>query len=97
AGLGMGGTVTYGTVETLTIELGSGSDSFVVESTHSGTTTVSTGEGADEVNVQTVGGATSILVGAGDDVVAVGNAGLLDGIATNLVVEGGDGNDTLTL
>ena len=35
-GLDMGGSITYGTVETLNIGLGTGGDTFTIESTHAG-------------------------------------------------------------
>ena len=56
-GLGMTGKIVYGTVESLTIGLGSGGDTFTVESTHAGTTELNTnGAGNDTVTLETISG-----------------------------------------
>ena len=49
---GLGSLISYNRVEALNIALGSGADSFTVTQSNSGTlTTISTGDGADVVNV----------------------------------------------
>ena len=53
-GLGMSGSITYGTFETLNVSLGSGSDTFTIQSTHSGATTLNTNNGDDTIHVQTI-------------------------------------------
>ena len=70
-GLGMTGKVVYGTVESLTIGLGSGDDTFTVESTHAGTTELNTNAGNDTVTLETVSGNTTVNTAAGSDTVNV--------------------------
>ena len=65
------GGITYASLEALNIALGSGNNTFTVESTHSGTTTVTSGDGNDTIRVKTTGGHTTIDTGAGNDLVTV--------------------------
>ncbi|MBI1324889.1 hypothetical protein GC170_17120, partial [bacterium] len=83
-GLGMGADgITYSGVESLNVNLGSGSDTFNVQSTSgTTTTTVDTGAGTNTVNV-------------GSD--APSSTGNVNGIAGNLVVQGGSGSDSLNV
>ena len=60
-GLGMAVGITYGTVEHLVISLGSGNDTFTINSTHGAATdpfqedtTLNTGAGTDTVNINDV-------------------------------------------
>ena len=104
-GLDMAGSITYGTIETLNIGLGSGGDDFTIESTHLGTTTLNTNAGNDTVNVQTISGMTTVNAGADDDTINVGSnatstsntGGNLLGIQAQLVIDGGEGNDRLDI
>ena len=48
-----------------------GDNTFTIESTHSGTTTVTSGGDKDTIRVKTTGGHTAIDTGAGDDLVTV--------------------------
>ncbi len=101
-GLGMSSGITYSELEHLTIDLGTGGDTFTVHSTHGGTTTITAGAGADTVIVRTVSGITSIDTGSGADTVRVsstltGIGGVLTGIAAPLSLSGGDGVDLLFL
>ncbi len=101
-GLGMGGSITYGTVATLNIGLGSGGDTFLVASTHGGTTNVNANGGNDVVNVRTIAGATSVNGGAGTDTINVGTnapatAGNLNLIGALLTVNGNGDGDTLNV
>ena len=41
------GGITYGNVEALNIELGTGNDTLTIESTHAGRTTITSGRGGD--------------------------------------------------
>jgi len=85
AGLGMGplGRIDYSNAEQLSIALGTGDDTLAVTSTDAGT-------------------ATAVDLGPGDDKVIVGSlapalggtAGAIDG---PLAIDGGSGNDTLTV
>ncbi len=94
-GLGTGaGGIRYEAFEDLVLLLGSGADDVTIASTHSGTTTVDAGAGADLVSVQAIAGHTRVLGGAGDDTISVGSVGLLSGIDAQLLVSGGTGSDT---
>lgn len=77
-GLGMGGDqviegktynggITYQDFEALNINLGSGTDTLTVESTHTGTTGISLGAGNDTINIKTVDGVTTVHGDAGND------------------------------
>ena len=100
-GLGMGGDVvisgrtlaggiTYSDLEVLKIDLGSGNDSFTIESTHSGSTVINSGKGSDTINVKTVAGHTTINTGADADTISVRSADLLvDSVNALLTINGG--------
>jgi Ca2+-binding RTX toxin-like protein/phage tail sheath gpL-like len=100
-GLGMGGDtviagrvidggITYRNLEVLNIELGSGNDSVVIESTHTGVTNLDTGDGTDNVTVKTIAGHTNISTGLDVDRITVSNDQVLaDQIAGLLTVNGG--------
>ncbi len=95
AGLGMAG-LAYGAVERLSIGLGSGGDTFTIESTHDGETLLRTDGGEDTVNVHTTSGDATVDGGADDDTINVG-LGTLNGLAAVLVLNGGLGTDTLNV
>ena len=75
--MGAGGSITYGTLESLNINLGSAATGnvFSIESTHgSGSvTTLTSGNGDDVINVEKISGGTSIETGGGSDIVRVGS------------------------
>ena len=108
-GLGMGaesiidgrrfvGGITYGNVEALNIQLGTGNDTLTIESTHAGTTTVHGDRGNDTFHVKTIAGHTTLITGAGDDVVRVANdEGTVDQITGLLTIDTGAGTDTVTV
>ncbi|MEY2518221.1 MAG: large repetitive protein, partial [bacterium] len=108
-GLGMGGDtfiadrafdggITYANIEALNIELGSGDDTLTVESTHTGTTHVSTGRGDDTIVVKTVQGHTTFVTGDGNDKVTVGNdEGLVDQVTALLTIDTGAGEDSVSV
>ena len=92
------------TFEDLTIGLGSGADTFTVDSTHAGPfrpTTIFTNAGADLVVIRTVSGPLAVDTGSENDTVRVsstvnGIGGSISGITALLTVEGGSGtNDRL--
>ena len=107
SGLGMGtgltlagrtfaGGITYRNVEALNIELGTGNDTITVESTHAGTTLITSGDGTDSFRVKTIGGHTTVSTGADSDTVLVSNdEGLVDQITALLTIDTGAGNDTV--
>lgn len=101
-GLGMANGVTYGTLEALTIALGSGGNTFTIQDTHIGTTEVNSGSGSDTVNVKAVLGPTTVNAEAGPDTINVGSlapaaGGTVNPIAAALTVNGGANADTLNL
>ena len=96
--------ITYTLFEDLLIGLGSGNDTFTIDSTHAGafrTTSLATWAGNDTVIVRTISGPTSIDTGTGDDTVRVsstitGTGGALTGITAALTLTGSTGgNDRL--
>jgi Ca2+-binding RTX toxin-like protein/Ca2+-binding EF-hand superfamily protein len=72
-GLGMSGSITYGTVEHLNIYFGSGVDTFIVQSTHTGKTDLYGNDSGDIFNVRTISGTTTINSGDGADTINVGS------------------------
>ena len=116
-GLGMPGStltdngITYGSIESLNIVLGSGADEFTILSTHTAPTSLKTGTGDDRVAVRTISGQTSIDTQDGSDTVNVGSlsspagtsgniGGNVDGIQAALVIEGStptSGSDVLNV
>ncbi|HET7352029.1 MAG TPA: hypothetical protein VFJ28_13915 [Marmoricola sp.] len=93
-GIAFAGGITYTGLEALQILLGSGVDTFTVESTHHGRTEIATGAGADVVTVRGAAGHTRIDGGLGDDSFTVGGSGLVDLLNALLVIDGGAGSDT---
>ena len=94
--------IAYSGVEVLGIRLGSGGDTFTVESTNATTTTtVHTNGGADLIRIRTLDGPTFVYAGAGNDKVAIGSLapntlGTLDQIAAYLQVHGGADSDDIS-
>jgi hypothetical protein len=95
-----------GDLRSLTINGGSGGNTFTVANTPyssylgppSFQTTLNSGSGADTVNVQRTTGPLVVNTGGGDDTILVGGpANGLGGIQGALRVNGGTGNDSLTL
>jgi hypothetical protein len=89
-GLGLGGGVNYALIETLNINLGSGSDTFNVQSTNATTvTTLNTGAGHNIINVGSQAPASNgvvdnisgwlIVVGSGSDTMNVDDTGSVTG------------------
>ncbi len=90
--------IGYVAFESLAIALGHGGDTFTIVSTHAGPfrpTTLTTGDGADTVRVQSVAGPTFVDTGADADTVRVSSAlsgpGDLTGIDALLTVTGAEG------
>ena len=102
-GLGMGtdlvlaghtftGGITYANIESLNIHLGTGADNLTIESTHAGSTSITTGRGADVVRVKTIAGHTTVDTGADNDVITVSNdEGTVDQITALLTIDTGSG------
>ena len=112
-GLGMSDGIGYEMFEHLNIGLGSGGDTFTIESTHTGDTHLWTNGGDDIVNVQTIDGDTTILGGDGSDTFNVGSnaagvagdagnndGGTVNGISALLTIDGEEptsGSDVLNV
>jgi hypothetical protein len=101
-GLGMAEGINYLNVEALSIALGSGGDTFTVESTHLDTTTLDTGAGGDTVNLRTNDGETEVNTGAGSDTVNLGSlapvsGGVLDEFNALITLEGEGDDDVLNV
>ena len=78
----------------LDIELGYGKDIFTVESTHEGSTIIHSGDGDDEITVESLVGHTFVHTGAGSDEVDVRSEdNLVDEIGGLLTVLGGADDD----
>ena len=54
-------------MEAFNLELGTGSDTLTIESTHKGTTSVSGSQGSDTITLKTISGHTTVDAGAGAD------------------------------
>ncbi len=93
---GAGGSLSYSSLATLNILMGSGGNTFTVANTAVGTTTtINSGTGSDTINVQATGGPTTVNTGGGKNlnVVNVGSkapatGGVLNNIQGALTVVG---------
>jgi uncharacterized repeat protein (TIGR01451 family) len=102
-----GPAITYSALANLTLNGGTGGNTYTVTATAGGTTTtVFTGGGGDAIAVQATGsGSTTDIVGglaggtspAGNDTVTITNAGSVQGILGNVNVENPVGTDTITV
>ncbi len=90
-GLGIGAGVTYAGFETLRIDLGGGGDTFTVENTHAGPTTLNTNGGSDRVDLLANVGTLIIDAGAGVDTINVRTTG------APATVNGGADDDTINV
>jgi hypothetical protein len=91
-GLGMSGRIVYSGVSVLSCSLGDGGNTFTIASTPAqSSVTLTTGSGADTVNVQSTAGMVSIKTEAGNDVINV------QSIGGALSVDTGAGANTFNL
>ena len=96
------GTITYSSLGSLALSLGSGNDTVTLTGTTSGTaTSISTGGGNDTVNVKAISSATTINTGAGTNIVEVTSTaptagGNLAGLGAALTLIGSS-SDTFNL
>ncbi|MDE2507749.1 MAG: hypothetical protein KGM43_11100, partial [Planctomycetota bacterium] len=101
-GLNMGaGGITYHGQGFVNVNLGSGGNTFTIESTITGQTNVNSGLGNDVVNVRTTAGPTTVNTGGGVNTINVGSltpavGGIVDGIQGPLVIVG-SGPDTANI
>lgn len=94
---GLSGTISYGTIETLVIDTGSGIDDITVTSTAaSASTTINTDGGNDIVAVTTTGASSILSINsvAGDDAVSITNTG--DGSVTLVSTDIGEDDVVVT-
>ncbi len=94
--------ITYNSVQDLNLFLGSGGDTFTIASTHGSPTFLSTGGGADVVNVQTIAQSTTVETDGGTDTINVGsvaptNGGTVNGVTGLLTLTGGGQVDTINV
>ncbi len=66
-GMSLGVGIDYDEAESFDVWLGTGTDTFYVESTHAGSTTAYTGEGGDTIAIRSIGGTTTIRGQGGGD------------------------------
>ena len=93
---GFGSTqIGYEFVDDLRVSLGNGNDLVRILSTHAGETLVDTGGGQDQIFVESIAGATSLLSGEGDDSIRVSSsASRVSDIGSGLSVSAGGGLPT---
>ncbi|HVZ63437.1 MAG TPA: LEPR-XLL domain-containing protein, partial [Lacunisphaera sp.] len=102
-GLGLGTSIDYSAITTLNINLGSGADSFAINSTHTAATNLDAGGGNDTIAILTTAGPTSVNGAAGDDTIRISSVapttsgGTLNGIAGRVTTDGGAGTNQLYL
>src|SRR5262249_33778411 len=82
--------INYTTLETLNIWLAVGDNTFTIDSTHTGQTTVYTAEGNDTVNINGASGTLTVNAEVGDDIINVHGTGALSTVYLN----GQNGADT---
>jgi hypothetical protein len=75
---------------------------FTIESTHLGSTELSTGSGSDLLHVQSIAGPTTIRSGGNDDTINVGSTapslgGNVNGIGSELTLDGEAGTDSVNI
>jgi Ca2+-binding RTX toxin-like protein len=95
-GAGMTGIITYGTIEQLDIDLGSGNDSLDIQTTATGVqTTINANDGNDQFNVTTTGAntQTSFFGDAGNDQINI----LTTGVGAQTTISGNAGDDTVNI
>ena len=104
-GLGMGpdtiiagetvpGGLRYDAIEELNVRLGTGKNDLTIETTHTGSTNITTQGSDDEFTIKNVFGHTTIDAGDGADHFKIGNlAERVDQISGLLTIHGHDGSD----
>ena len=86
-----GGSITYDSFATLNIGLGTAGDTFTIEGTHAGTTTVNGNNGNDIFNIEAISGPTTANGGNDHDTFNVGaNVGTVNDIGAMLTINGND-------
>jgi mucin-19 len=82
--------LTYGTIESLFLNTGTGSDNIILSNTQAGATTVNANVGADTITVQMTSGTTTVNAQAGDDQIIIQTTGA----GQSTTVNGDAGQDT---
>jgi acrosin len=93
SGLGMGaGRIAYSGLAALKISLGSGRNTFTINSTNAGTvTTLNSGSGADTVDIVSAASVTNVNTQGGDDTVSV------EAAAAAVNINSGTGADVINI
>ena len=101
---GMTGSITYATIEELTVTSTAGIAAVDVTTTLAGIqTTITTGDSADVIDVTTTGADSNLVLNTGDgaDVVTIAATGAdggdADALGAFVAYNGGDGNDRLVV
>ena len=97
AGQTIPGGITYSNIESVNLELGKGDNHLTVANTSDGSTNVTTGNGDNTIDVQTIVGQTSITTGTGDDTINVDNSRSVLQLGGLLTIDTGGGNDTVNV
>ncbi len=91
----LSGTITYAAFESLTINAGSGVDTFNVATTAASVnTTLNGGDGADIVSLVTTGDSSSVVINGEDSHDTISFAA--SGAGSVTLISGGNDNDTIT-
>jgi hypothetical protein len=102
-GLGLGTGINYATIETLNISLGSGGNTFTIDSTSAlAVTTLNSGSGGDIFNVRATTGTLNLNGNTGNDTFNLGSlasaiGGTVNNIAGQVNIGGGAGSDTVNV
>src|SRR6185369_8017697 len=87
-GLALEQGIDYSQLETLSLWLATGSNTFTINSTHGGSTTVSTAEGNDTININGASGTLTVNAEEGADTITVSGTGT--GSQTYINTQSGD-------
>src|SRR5262249_13821386 len=107
-GLGMGGDtviagepfpggIRYSNLESVNVHLGSGNNHLTIETTSPATTSITTGNGNNTIDVKSIDGHTSITTGSGADTINVKSSRNLVQLGGLLTIDTGNGTDTVTV
>ncbi len=97
AGQTIPGGITYSNIESVNLELGKGDNLLTVANTSDGSTNVTSGNGDNTIDVQSIVGQTSITTGTGADTINVDNSRSVLQLGGLLTIDTGGGNDTVNV
>ncbi len=93
SGLGMQINIEYSDFADLTLQLGSGSDRFTIESTIDGSSQIFAGIGDDDVDIQSLSGMVTVDGEAGDDSILLETSNF----GSTAAIVGNSGDDTIDI